>query len=170
MVYHKYSELDLIEYIDYGGTTSQVAPMVSATAALMITINECLTASEVNQTLKLTSKDVESLFLNHKFAGNIGAGSLQIDKAVEFSNEIKKTNGNAIIKDHLFKRWDFEIKNINNNLQIKNVQFTHNTSAHFIARKSITIEENTLLEPGPSLGSSKSILLEIDSTINTSCH
>lgn len=170
MVYHKYSELGLIEYIDYAGTTSQVAPMVSATAALMITINECLTASEVKQIIKLTSKDVESLFLNNKFKGKIGAGSLQIDKAVEFSNEIKKTNGNAIIQDHTFRRWKFNLKNINNNLIIKNVQFIENVSVHFVAKKSILIEENTLLEidyNSSDLGSS--IILEVDSSINASC-
>ena len=164
MVYSKYSHLGEIEYITYGGTTSGAAPYVSGTAGLMITINPCLSAYEVENILKLTAKDVEHMSINQNYFGNIGAGKLEMGKAVMFADEINKLDGNAEITNHIFYRWDFKLNNILNNLSISNVQFIENATVNFKARNSINIIEGTLLEPN----SSSYVSLEIDPSI-TEC-
>jgi hypothetical protein len=55
----------------------------------MLSVNGCLYPNEVDNILKLTSKDVEQLSFNQIFQGQIGAGVLDAGDAVTFVNEMK---------------------------------------------------------------------------------
>ncbi|MCF6130835.1 S8 family serine peptidase [Flavobacterium wongokense] len=127
-----------------GGGTSGSAPRVSGTAALMVSVNGCITPDEVDCILKLTSKDVESITaLNSIFQGQIGAGALDTGDAVEFVDEMKKVNGNAVIDNHIFNRFNFKLDKINNNLKIENVTFRDNCVADFTAKNQIQVKGNS---------------------------
>lgn len=134
----------------YGDGTSYSAPHVAGTVGLMLSINECLEPQTVEGILKLTSKDIEnsSLHRNTVFQGKIGSGKLEVGKAVKFVDEMGKSNGLVEIKNHLFYRDDFVIKNIRNKMTIENVQFVENAFVDFKAGESIELFEGTVLEPG----------------------
>lgn len=142
----KLAEENVVFYYDGGGTSS-ATPYVSGTAALMINVNECLLPMEVDNIIKLTSKNVEVLGINQNFTGNIGAGSLNAGDAVEFVNEMKKINGNSIIKNQRFNRFNFLLEHINNQLTFKNVSFIGNCISEFTARNEIRLLEGTHLKP-----------------------
>jgi len=154
-----------IGYYDVGGTSS-ATPYVSGTVALMISVNNCLTPSEVDNILKLTTKDVEAMPINKNFVGYIGAGGLNAGDAVEFVNETKKTNGNAIIDNHIFNRFDFDLQKINNNLTIQNVTFKDNCKVNFTAKNQIHLLPNTNFIPNIN----GNVYLSINSLIDVSCN
>jgi len=136
--------------------TSFAAPLVSGTIGLMLNQNNCLNVNQIETILKLTTKDIEhtSMHLNTPFYGNIGAGKLEIGDAVHFANEMQKTNGIARITDHTFYRFNFNLQNIVNNLELSNIKFTHNeefgTSSvvDFKAGNSIKLLPGSSLNPG----------------------
>lgn len=153
-----------IGYFDSGGTSS-AAPYVTGVAALMLSINSCLIPQEVEDVIQLTTKDVENMGINQNFVGNIGAGSLDGGDAVEFVNEMKKTNGNAVIDNHIFNRFEFDLQKINNNLSIENVTFRDNCIANFVAKNQIHLLPNTNLIPNTN----GNIHLSIDPAIDITC-
>jgi subtilisin family serine protease len=132
-----FAETGVIAY--GGGGTSGSAPLVSGTAALMISLNHCLTSDEVDDILKLTTKDVEVLSINQIFKGQIGAGALNAGDAVEFVNEMRKSDGNAVIDNHIFWRFNFFLPRINNRLTINNITFSEQNISKFIARNIIDV-------------------------------
>ena len=161
-----FTELGQINYT--GAGTSQSAPKVAAVAALMLSVNDCLKPREVECILKLTSKDVENIPINQLFVGQIGAGALNSGDAVEFVNESKKVDGNAIIKDHIFNRFDYNLSNINNNLTIQNVTFRDECKSDFVAKNQIKLLPNTRLIPNNNGSTHLSINTNIVVTCNIS--
>ncbi len=149
----------------YGGGTSYAAPMISGTIGLMLSLNSCLSSSEVKNIIQLTSKDVEHMPMNIDFFGLIGSGKLETGNAVEFVDEMQKYDGLAVIKDHRFYRYDFSLEKFNNDLLIENVQFVDNTTVDFKAKNSIELTEGTTLDPGVN----GYIDLNTDTTINDVC-
>lgn len=149
----------------YGNATSPAAPYVTGTVALMFMVNECLTPKEVENILKLTAKDIENTHLNAPFYGLIGSGKLETGNAVEFVDEMQKYDGLAVIKNHRFHRYDFNLDKFNNDLLIENVQFEENTTVDFTARNSIELTEGTSLKPGAN----GYVILNTDTTINDIC-
>jgi subtilisin family serine protease len=149
----------------YGWGTSYAAPHVSGTIGLMFSINECLASQEVEDIIQLTSKDVEQMPLNQYFVGHIGAGSLNTGDAVEFVNEMKKVNGNAVIKNHIFNRFDFKLSKINNQLSLSNITFKNYCNADFTAKRVIDIQ-NSDFNPG----NSNVVDFKIDANIDASCN
>lgn len=147
-----------------GGGTSASAPYVAGTAALMISVDDCLFPDEVDDILKLTSKDIDKLN-NPLLQGQIGAGALDAGDAVEFVNEMKKVNGLAVIDNHNFNRFDFKLARINNNLKIENVTFSDNSRADFTARTQINLKPGTNLKPN-SFGN---VHLGINPSITNTC-
>ncbi len=160
----KLSEENVIAVYDGGGTSS-ATPYVSGTAALMISVNKCLTPNEVDQIIKLTSKNVLSGSINQNFTGKIGAGALNSGDAVEFVNEMKKSNGVAKINDHIFNRFNFDLNKINNILELSNVIFSQKCTANFEAKNEIKILPGTTLSPN-NLGF---VRLGINSNIDITC-
>ncbi|NDP28677.1 MAG: S8 family serine peptidase [Flavobacterium sp.] len=147
--------------------TSLAAPQVSGTIGLMLSINDCLYPAEIESILKLTAKDVEFLTINSFYVGQnlVGAGKLEIGDAVTFTNEMKKVDGNAIIENHIYNRFNFNLSKINNKLTIQNVVFRENCSASFTARNIIEIAPNSDFVPN----SSGSIELKLKSDLSLSC-
>lgn len=155
------------QYQYYGMTsgTSFSAPTVSGTIGLMLSLNDCLLPSEVEDVIQLSAKDIENLPLNQNYFGQIGAGKLEVGNAVEFTNEMKKINGTAIIKNHVYPRFDFNLSKINNNLTIDNVTFKDNCKANFKARTQIRLLPGTNLKPNAT----GNTYLSIDPAIVTTC-
>lgn len=70
-----------------GNGTSFAAPYVSGTIGLMLSVNPCLTLSEVEMILKETADDIDSV--NPTYAGGLGAGRLNASKAVLMASEFQ---------------------------------------------------------------------------------
>ncbi len=123
----------------YGSGTSSAAPQVSGTVGLMVSVDKCLNYKEVEDILQLTTKDVEHMPINQNFYGMVGAGKLETGDAVEFVYEMNKSDGNAIINNHIFYRFDFDLERINNKLTIDKVTFKDKCTSYFIARNVIDV-------------------------------
>lgn len=150
--FDKFIEQGVISYD--GGGTSGASPIVAGTAALMIIANNCILPNEVDDVLKLTTKNIEILPINANFSGLgvLGAGKLETGDAVEFVNEMKKVDGNALIDGQDFNRFDFDLQIINNKLTISNQIFRDNNVSNFIAKKEILIKSGTTIKPNQNGG------------------
>lgn len=133
-----------------GGATSSATPHVTGTVGLMLTLNNCLSANEVEAILKLTSKQIEKLPGNEPFIGRSGSGKLETGDAVEFVDAMMQPTGNALIDGQDFYRFDFKLKHINNKLTISNQIFRDNCTADFTAKKVIEILPGSDFKPGTS--------------------
>ena len=167
----QYYDFENSNTITYGNGTSYSAPIVSGTIGLMLTINECLTNNQIETILKLTSKDIEHDLtsdliqpnpMNAIAYGIMGSGKLEVDKSVQFVDEISNATGTAEIKDHIFHRGSYILNNILNSLVIENSRFVQDAQAEFVAGNSIELLEGTLLEPYTN----SYIDLSIDSNIS----
>ena len=131
----------------YGSATSVATPYVSGTAALMISLNGCLSPDEVEDILQLSSKNIESNPANHMFIGKIGSGKLETGDAVEFVHEAMDISGNAVIDGHDFWRFNFDLSRINNKLTISNQRFRDSNTSNFVAKNSIEVITNSDFKP-----------------------
>lgn len=66
-----------------GNGSSFASPMVSGTIALMLAVNPCLTADEVEQILKETAVNIDAM--NPTYVGKLGAGRLNAGAAVQMA-------------------------------------------------------------------------------------
>jgi subtilisin family serine protease len=147
----------------FGGATSSSAPYVAGTIGLMWSANYCLSSYEIESLLKLASADVENLSGNTPFRGMMGAGRLDVYKAVKMANDMKDLKGNVLISNRDFYRFDFKIERALNTITIENQTFRENASVDFKARKAIILKPNTRLKPNDST----KIRLSIDPNIST---
>ena len=154
-----------ISYFNGGGTSS-ATPYISGTAALMLSVNKCLIPNDIDVILKLTTKDVENMGINQNFIGDIGAGALNAGDAVEFVNEMKKINGNAVVDNHIFNRFDLKLDEINHDLTIQNIDFKDNCRVDFTAKNQIRLMPNTNLKPNAA----GRTYLSINPNIDISCN
>ena len=69
----------------YGNGSSFAAPLVAGTAALMLSVNNCLTPDQIEQILKESSRDIYAE--NPLFLGKLGAGRLDAALAVQMAKE-----------------------------------------------------------------------------------
>ncbi len=153
------------QYYGLTGGTSFSAPTVSGTIGLMLSLNDCLLPSEIEDIIQLSAKDVENMPINQNYYGNLGAGKLEVGNSVEFTDEMKKATGTAVIKNHVYPRFDFNLSKINNNLSIDNVTFKDNCKANFKARTQIRLLPGTNLKPNAT----GNTYLGIDPAIVTTC-
>ncbi|HMK07231.1 MAG TPA: S8 family peptidase [Flavobacterium sp.] len=159
----RFAEVGIIESTN--AATSAAAPHVSGTASLMQAANRCITPAEVDAVLKLTSKDIEQLSFNQIYAGNIGAGALNTGDAVVFVDEMKKTTGTAVIQNHIFYRFNFDLQNIHNNLNLQDVTFSDDNVSDFRAKNQIRLLPGTILRPNTT----GRMHLSTDLAMNTTC-
>lgn len=147
----------------YGGSwgTSLAAPQVTGVVALLFSVNDCLHPDEVETILKLTSANLDNIPENQPYLGKLGAGRIDAGKATKMAWQMNPANGGEIsISGRSFNRWNFELVNSPESINIMNQSFTQNAQVSFKAKKSIVLNENTVLEPG----SDKSHYLYIDDT------
>lgn len=136
------------KYGSYGGTSAS-APHVSGGVSLMLTANTCLNPDEVESLLKLTSVNVDSLAVNVSFVGGMGAGRMDIGKATKAAWQMNPANGGEVLlSNRTFDRWNFELLNSPEYIRLKNEGFIENANTVFRAKKGITLDVNTLLDPG----------------------
>ncbi len=132
---------------DKGNGTSQAAPHVTGTVALMQSLNSCILPDEVEDVLQLTSKNLESNPYNAYFIGRSGSGKLETGDAVEFVYEMMNANGNCLIDGQDFWRFNFDLKHIYNKLTISNQIFRESNTSNFTAKNEIDITLNTDFRP-----------------------
>ncbi|GAA0871188.1 hypothetical protein GCM10009117_03340 [Gangjinia marincola] len=151
----------------YNGGTSFSAPFVAGTIGLMLSVDDCLNPNEVESILKLSSKDIEhaSFHFNTPFYGKIGTGKLEVGKSVLLTDELNRADGQALVEDHIFYRYDFSLNKIMNNLTLNNVAFIEDASVSFTSKNSIYLGEGTILSPN----STTEIVLNIDENITNTC-
>ncbi len=149
--------------VKFGGASSSSAPYVTGTIGLMWSVNYCLSSYEIETILKLTSEDVENLNGNIPFKGMLGAGRLDAYKAVKMANDMKDLNGNIVIEDRDFYRFDFKIERTQHNITIQNQSFREDASVDFKARNAIVLKPNTHLKPNAT----GKIKLAIDPNISS---
>lgn len=78
--------------------TSFAAPLVSGTIALMLEVNPCLTAEQVETILKETSTNIDTK--NPNYVGIIGAGRLNAGEALKKVKQLKKISLSYAEKDY----------------------------------------------------------------------
>ena len=149
--------------VKFGGASSSAAPYVTGTIGLMWSVNYCLSSYEIESILKLTSADIENLNGNIPFKGKLGAGRIDAYKAVKMAKDMKDPEGNIIIEDRDFYRFDFKIERAQNKIIVQNQTFRENASVNFKARKAIVLKPSTYLKPNKS----SSIKLAIDPQISS---
>ncbi|UOE40909.1 S8 family peptidase [Chryseobacterium suipulveris] len=135
-------------YAAYGGTSS-AAPHVSGIASLIFTANNCLSVDELESIIKLTAVSVDSISANAPYIGGLGAGRINAEKATKIAWQMNSANGGEVlVNNRTFKKWDFKLVNSPEYIRIKNQRFIENSGVIFRAKKGITLDSNTLLEPG----------------------
>lgn len=135
-------------YAAYGGSSS-AAPHVSGVASLIFTANNCLSVDELESIIKLSAVSVDSIAANSPYLGGLGAGRINAASATKIAWQMNSENGGEVlINNRSFDKWDFVLLNSPEYIRLKNEKFTNNASVNFRAKKGITIDINTLLEPG----------------------
>ncbi|WP_163390183.1 S8 family peptidase [Enterovibrio norvegicus] len=69
-------------YSYWGTGTSFAAPLVAGTAGLMLSVNPCLSSTDVASIIKSTTTPINQLYGNHVFSGKLGSGLLNAGAAV----------------------------------------------------------------------------------------
>ena len=131
----------------YGGATSNTAPYITGIIGLMWSVNYCLSSYEVESILKLTSVDIENLSGNTIYKTKLGAGRVDAYKAVKMAKQMKEMNGNVVISNRDFYRFDFKLNNAPFNITINNQTFRDSSTVDFKARNAIKLKPNTVLRP-----------------------
>ena len=80
-----------------GNGSSFAAPMVSGAISLMLAVNPCLNSEDVEMILK-ASADTLSNFMNPSYSGLLGAGRLDVAKAVEMAMEYSTMSAQVDLK------------------------------------------------------------------------
>ncbi|MEZ4779896.1 MAG: S8/S53 family peptidase [Flavobacteriaceae bacterium] len=133
--------------VKYGGASSSSAPYVVGLIGLMWSVNYCLSAYEIESILKLTSANIEDLPGNEPFKGMLGAGRIDAYQAVKMAQEMKFENGNVIVSNRTFYRFNFKLERALNTITIENEGFTEDATVDFSARKKIIIKPNSHFKP-----------------------
>lgn len=136
------------KYASYGGTSSS-APQVAGGISLMLTANECLSPEEVESLLKLTSSRLDTIAVNAPYHWGAGSGRMDIGKATKAAWQMNPANGGEVLlTNRTFSRWDFVLKNSPEYIRLKNESFVEDANVELRAKKGITLDQNTLLQPG----------------------
>ena len=163
----RYGEYEVNKKIGYStfGATSGIAPLVSGTVGLMLSLQPCLTFDEVDAILKITAANIDDIKANKPYEGFYGAGMLNTGSAVKMVYDLYSENETAIIENQNFSRWDFKLTAYSKEVLIQNQKFTDDATLNLIAKNRIVIGENTVLKPNTN----GSVILKIDSTLEKQC-
>lgn len=143
--------------------TSCSAPLVTGTIGLMSKANNCISPNEIETILKITSANIDQISYNQPYAGLLGAGRLDAGLAVKTAYKMKN-NQLVRFSNKKINRWKLKLDNTLYELELEDIEFSGNIDVEFIAEKSITISNNTLL--APDLSSNKSIFFSADGISN----
>lgn len=133
------------------GGTSIAAPFVAGAVALMLEVNPCLSASEIETIIK---QSADSIANEQYYSGVLGGGRLNAYKAVKKAGTRELTGVSLS-----------GIKNLSAGygLYLSNVMIENNSKITCVARKEIEINNNFNVPIGSEL------ILEIDQSVRTNC-
>ncbi len=159
----RYGEYQVNNKIDYSelGPTSGIAPLVTGTVGLMLSLKPSLIFDEVDAILKLTATNIDGIEANKPYNGFYGAGMLNTGRAVKLVYDLNTETETAIIENQNFSRWDFNLTAFSKKVIIQNQKFTEDASLNLTAKNRIVIGENTVLKPNTN----GNIVLKIDPTL-----
>ncbi len=164
MRYSKFISDSIIEYTEMS-PTSPVAPLITGSIGLMLSLYPCLSVDEVESILKFTSINIDHIEVNKPYFGNYGAGVLQTGKAVKMVYDMFSENETTIIENQNFSRWDFKLTAFSKEVLIQNQKFTSESTLNLTAKNRIVIGENTVLRPNAK----GKIILKIDPALEKQC-
>lgn len=153
-----------LEY-NHFSTTSGASPFVSGTVGLIFSMAPCFPAEEVETVIKLTATNIDHIEANKPYAGNYGAGMLNTGRAVKMAYNMFAKQGNVMIENQQFSRWNLKLTTYSNQVTIKNQKFTEAARFDLKAKNQIVIGQNTVLRPNKK----GSISLKIDPTLQKPC-
>ena len=162
--YGEYKVNNKLGYSDFGAT-SGIAPLVSGTVGLMLSLQPCLTFGEVDAIIKLSAINIENIKANKPWEGFYGAGMVNTGEAVEMVYKLMTETDTAIIQNQSFSRWDFNLTAFSKEVLIQNQKFTEDATLNLTAKNRIVIGENTVLKPNTN----GNIILKIDPTLEKKC-
>ncbi|MGV6829294.1 MAG: S8 family peptidase [Flavobacteriales bacterium] len=151
---------------DINEHTSNAAPFVTGTIALMLSLNPCLPIDEVESILKITATNIDHIEANKPYYGNYGAGMLNTGKAVEMVYKLYTPTETSFIENQIFRRWSFKITSLSKQTIIKNQKILDSASLKLSAKNKIIIKKNTILKPNKE----GQIHLQIDSNLKKGCN
>lgn len=163
-LYADYQTKDTLSYARYN-TTSGSAPLVTGTVGLMFSLNPCLSHTEVESLLKITSTNIDSIEANKPYYGFYGAGALNTGKAVKLVYNLYREDKIAEISNQHFDRWDFKLTSLSKELQLRNIVFEEKSNLDITAKQAIVLKTNTLLKPNEN----SKISLSIDADMKAEC-
>ena len=77
--------------------TSHASPLVAGTAALILSVNDCFSAEDVEEIIKGTTINIDDIVGNSKYAGRYGTGKLDAFEAVKYAKAYSEANAGADI-------------------------------------------------------------------------
>ncbi len=163
-LYSNYVLKNEIHYFGFKGTSGPT-PLVSGTLGLMFALYPCLKTEEVEPILKMASTNIDSIEANKQYAGQYGAGLLNIGKSVKMVYELHSPERTAYIEDQDFSRWDFPITATSKEVIIRNQKFRESATLSLCAKNKIVIKANTVLKPNTD----GFIKLKIDKSLKNEC-
>jgi subtilisin family serine protease len=164
LLYNKYLLENKIEYSLYGHT-SGIAPLVTGTVGLMVSLQPCLTFDEVDAILKMTSINIDHIKANKPWAGLYGSGMMHTGDAVEMVYKLMTEDETTYIENQDFYRWLFPITSFSKETVIRNQKFREDAILNITAKNKIVIGKNTVLSPNFN----GRISLKIDADLEKKC-
>ncbi|MBV1924020.1 MAG: S8 family serine peptidase [Flavobacteriaceae bacterium] len=160
----EYTMNNKLNYSTYGAT-SGIAPLITGTVGLMVSLQPCLTFNEVDAILKMTSTNIDHIKANKPWAGLYGSGMLHTGNAVELVYKLMTESETSYIENQDFYRWSFPITSFSKETVIRNQTFRDDAVFNLTAKNKIVISENTVLSPN----SNGNISLKIDTELEKEC-
>ena len=77
----------------------------------------------------------------------LGAGRIDAYQAVKMAQEMKLENGNVIVQNRDFYRFDFRLERALNSITLKEQIFKEDATVDFTARNKIVIKPNSYFKP-----------------------
>ena len=163
----RYGEYKVNNKIDYSefGATSGIAPLISGSVGLMLSLQPCLNFDEVDAIIKLSSVNIDNIKANKPWEGYYGAGIINTGRAVKMVYDLYTNTETATIENQKFSRWDFKLTAFSKEVVIRNQKFTDDATLNLSAKNKIIIGENTILKPNEN----GSVVLRIDPTLEKEC-
>jgi|GEM_PF-370767 len=127
--------------------TSPASPHTTGTIGLMLSISNCLTFEEVESILKVTSTYIDNVTANTPYIGHYGSGSLNAGRAVTLTDALLDPTKIAYLENQSFIRWDFTFEGVSQEIVMRNQEFKETSTVNVLAKNSILLDENTLIEP-----------------------
>ncbi|RMB61079.1 hypothetical protein EAX61_06270 [Dokdonia sinensis] len=162
--YGRYAENKREALYNLSPATSPSAPLVTGTIGLMLSLNPCLSVDEVDSIIKLTSTNIDSIYVNKPYYGKYGAGTLNTGRAVKMVHNMLEFSEYATIQNQDFARWDLTM-DAPYKVKLREVRFRESVNLNITAREEIKIEEETVLLPSEN----GSIFLGIDPKARYDC-